>query len=306
MMICCHAYADIPSGASKNLALREKDMLVSSVLQYKQHIYELRQDLLSIKSDKEWLDVRIMTFEASDRPIPSEMINSRTLLEHKQQSKISEINRLNDLCAKHYDEMRRLDAKVKSEHNHKAPDWWSWDEQIYKLMYQETKVAAISEEKPHTVIEKKEPPMVVSPFQKELEKKINDIGLQNWVGLTNSENGLKLKVELPLLFGAGKSTLAKDYRPFIKKLSQLIKPYPVTIDVIGYTGGEKVKAKRSKSILELGTKRAKSVVKEFSKYGISPSLFKISSGGEYGKNDPAKKDLSKAMKRRVDVTINFK
>jgi flagellar motor protein MotB len=307
-MTCGMGYADIPVDSSRILALKEKELLVSEVLDYKKQIFELKQDLLTLKSDKEWLDVKIMHFETQGRTVPDEMTASKDLIVKKQSQIALDISKFNGLCKQHLQEMRHLDARVKRENGNKAPVWWRWDDQISRLMASEGNESkpAAEMKKPEIAVKKADSTTEISPFRKGLEDKIKAADLDNWVALVSGDKGLKLEVQLPILFGHGKSSVAKDYKPFFKKLSALLKPYQVRIDVTGYADGDKIRSKHYSSKIELGTKRAANVMHELIKAGMPPSIFKVSSEGAYGSHDPTKKGLSAAMKRRVEVNVYFK
>jgi flagellar motor protein MotB len=135
------------------------------------------------------------------------------------------------------------------------------------------------------------------------EEKIKAADIDNWVALASGEKGLKLEVQLPILFGLGKTDVAEDYKLFFNKLASLIKPYHVVIEVSGYPDSHTSDRKSFVTNMAMGTKRAASVVKELMKTGLPASAFKIISESGDAPHAREKNELSSAMRRRVEVNV---
>ena len=116
------------------------------------------------------------------------------------------------------------------------------------------------------------------------------------------EGALTLETRLPILFGSGKSSIAKEYRRFFKKLAGVLKPYSVRVEVEGFADRTRTRGKKASGNMELGARRAASVVNELVKHGMDPARFTIKSRGEYGLPSRKKKD---PMMRRAQVTVIF-
>lgn len=300
--------AGVPMDSAKILALKEKDMLVSSVYSYKEKIHVFQEDVLRLKSDSEWLDVRMLRIEDQKRPVPLELKRAKRQIESKLVHHDSEIARLTSLADKHLESLRQLDARVKSSHGNRAPEWWTFDDWIYQLMYPGKKNVA----KKRAAYVARNPSHGVhynyshgAGLRQDLEKKIKEIELDNWVALVGDDPELSLEVQLPILFGEGKSNVARDYIPFFKKLSWLLNPYPIHVEVAGYSDGASSKNQPLASRMTLGANRAANVVQELVESGMNPGVFQVTTQDEYGKADPEKQSLSAAMKRRVEVRVLF-
>lgn len=288
------------------LALHEKDIIVPAVYQYNSKILELEQDKLNLKKDKEWVNVKMLHIQDQNRLIPSELKEAIEVFNYKMELISKEVVRLTNLNRKHIENLRKLDGKVKSKHSNVAPVWWHLDSWILKLLYPGSETASKNADTPYRDSRRQ-----ISKtggdvkLIKTIKEKIKAVELGNWVELFPNENRLRLEVQLPILFGSGKATIAKDYKKFFRKLSWLLKPYPVEIEVAGFTDGNAISGGKYSSNLELGANRATNVVKELVETGLKQSSFKIISQGETPDKNEKNNKLSAAMKRRVEVNVFF-
>jgi flagellar motor protein MotB len=306
VMVSMTVRAEVPVDSSKMLALQEKDILVTSVYHYLQTVHEHQEDALKLKSDLEWLVVRMKRIEDRKGTVPGDLKKARQRIDEKLSLIDLDVPRLNGFIEKHLESLRRLDAQVKHANGNSAPDWWTFEDWIYGLMYPNTtkisrddaNVNATRNDMIDFSVGNVEDP--TSTLRNELEQKIKAVELDNWVALSESGNMLTLDVQLPILFGLGKSDVAKDYHPFFKKLSWLLNSYSVKVDVVGYTDTPSGNGAIGPSDMTLGADRATHVAQELIETGMMPDAFKIIGQGEY-KDD----DLSSAMKRRVEVRVYF-
>lgn len=299
--------ADMPIDSSKVLSLQEKDMLVEAISNYKGIVHEYQEDMLKMASDREWLVVKMARIEDWKRQVPVELIRARDRIDAKMIQHSSEISRMKSLTEKHLTDLRALDVRVKAAHGNQAPNWWQFDSWIYGLMYPGKQ--AVTNEKASVLSSDeylRQTVQIASPLENDLQTKIKSVELDDWVALVHGPDGLALDVQLPILFGQGKSDVAKDYKPFFKKLAWLLKPYSVRIEVAGYTDSESMNTNPYASSMALGANRAANVVQELIQTGMVPGVFKIISAGDYGDLSPETKELSAAMKRRVEVRVFFK
>lgn len=309
-------WANIPSDSSKDLLLQEQKNLTASVIEYKTLIHEYRLDLLNLKAEREWIGVKINRIKDQKRDVPDILKEAIKRIDEKMTHHKKEIRRLDDLCKLHIKEMKNLDVQVKKRYGKPYPVWWSWNERVApwmnggkpKLSHRTDRHDAVYEVA-HDVT-RKELSVHATPhdssLQETFEEKIMIAGIQSWVTLASGERGLKLEVQLPILFGLGKTEVADDYKHFFNKLSSLIKPYHVVIEVSGFPDSNTTDKKSFVSNMAMGTKRATNVVKEFMKTGLPPSAFKIISESSDDSHDPEKKDLNSSMKRRVEVNVFIK
>lgn len=301
-------FSEIPQDSFRILALHEKDIIVPAVYQYNSKILELQQDRLNLQKDKEWVNVKMLHIQDQNRHIPSELKEASELFSYKMQHISKEIIRLTNLNRRHIESLRKLDNKVKNNYNSQAPAWWRLDGWVLKLLYPELQTASIHAETTTEVAEEKISGTSTGgdvKLIKDIKEKIKAVELGNWVELFSGESRLRLEVQLPILFGSGKSTIAKDYKNFFRKLSWLLKPYPVKIEVAGFTDGNAISGGKYATNIELGVSRATNVVKELVNTGLKQSSFKIISQGEKPYKNTKNNKLSAAMKRRVEVNVFF-
>jgi hypothetical protein len=60
-------WANIHADSSKELLLNEQKNLTGAVIEYKSLIHEYTLDLMNLKADREWIDVKIKRMEDQDR-----------------------------------------------------------------------------------------------------------------------------------------------------------------------------------------------------------------------------------------------
>lgn len=306
LVVARSTLAGVPQDSHKILSLKEKDILVSAVHNYYGRIHDYHEDVLRLRSDREWLEVKIKRIEDEKRTVPATLTSATRQIDLKLSQHHLEIERMTSMTEKHLSDLRVLDAKVTAKNGNRVPGWWSFDEWVYHLMYPD-KIMAPKTTAPS--MEKKDSHAYLaldSELRNDLEQKIEDIELDNWVALIEDESGLALEVQLPILFGLGKSNVAKDYIPFFKKLAWLVKPYPIHVEVSGYSDGEGGNGMPFPARMALGANRAANVVQELLETGLQPDIFKVIGDDEYGASDPEKKNLSAAMKRRVEIRVYFK
>lgn len=310
------SWANIPADSSKNLLLNEQKNLTEAVIEYKSLIHEYTMDLMNLKADREWIDVKIKRMEDQKRDVPEILRQAIDNIDEKMVRHKIEMKRLAGLCELHFKEMKTLDARVKKLYGKPTPVWWRWNagaapwkirnkSKPERLEHLETP-HAVSYEAAHDVSRKEavdHAPAHDSDLLETFEEKIKAADIDNWVSLASGEKGLKLEVQLPILFGLGKTDVVADYKLFLNKLASLIKPYHVVIEVSGYPDNNSSDRKSFVSNMAMGTKRAANVVKELMKTGLPASAFKIISESGDDSHDRVEKEMSTAMKRRVEVNV---
>jgi chemotaxis protein MotB len=137
-----------------------------------------------------------------------------------------------------------------------------------------------------------------------VKKKMTASGLGSWLEILPHRTAFCLENRLPILFASGSAVIPKGYLPFLKKLAHLIKGYDVRVLIDGYADQDPIHTPRYPSNFELGAARATAVVHALVKYGIKPSVFKISSTGEY-RFDAQKARQWKDLKRHVNIMVLF-
>ncbi|GAB6095747.1 hypothetical protein JCM14469_20000 [Desulfatiferula olefinivorans] len=303
------AGVEFPEDASRSLVVREKDMLVQAVTEYAQRLHEYREDRLTLSDNREWLVIRMMRFDDRRQPVPPAIETARARIDDALSRIAGDMVRIEALTENHLERLRRLDKRVLSENGDRRPEWWRFDPWLYSLMYPgQTQPPAAQADEAQTATEDRlesESTAAFSSLRQDLEEKIKSVELDDWVALVPDGNALALDVRLPILFGAGKSDVANDYKPFFKKLSWLLKSYPVRVDVAGYSDGDFSETASFADRMALGANRAARVVEALIETGMPPKVFKVISAGEYDEGKDDASGLGPAMKRRVDLRVHF-
>lgn len=302
-----------PNDSTKDLLLQEQKNLTAAVIEYKTLIHEYRLDLLNLKAEREWIGVKISRIKDQKRDVPDILKEAIKNIDEKITHHKKEIRRLDELCKRHIKEMKSLDARVKKRYGKPYPVWWSWNDGVTPWMksdkskqehaggyhapvYEALHEVALKESSGHA-------PSRDSSLLETFDEKIKAADIDNWVAIASGEKGLKLEIQLPILFGLGKTDVAAEYKLFFNKLASLLKPYHVVIEVSGFPDNNTSDRKSFVSNMALGTKRAANVVKELMKSGLPASAFKIISESGFDSHELEKNELSTAMKRRVEVNV---
>jgi len=135
-----------------------------------------------------------------------------------------------------------------------------------------------------------------------LEKRIKQSGLSDWLELVEDQNTPRFENRLPILFVSGSARVANEYKTFMKNLSSVLKGCTVRVFVDGYADIDPISTNRYPSNFELGAARAASVIHTLVEDGINPSIFKISTTGQY-RFQKHKASEWKSLERHVNITI---
>ena len=139
----------------------------------------------------------------------------------------------------------------------------------------------------------------------DIELAIKKAGLDDWVQVVNGDGGCaKVNSTLPILFSSGSADLAKEYKFFIKKIADFLKPYDVKVYVNGYADSDPIHTKKYSSNFELGASRAANIVHEMIRYGLKPEIFQIGTTGEHRFSAKASSQ-KKSFQRRAQFTVVF-
>lgn len=267
---------DFDPGLEQEINILNRDSTKDKIREYEIEIEALDAMLLNMKIDEEWLDLKLLHIQEQKRIIPEILVESRKNLTEKKLYVTNRKKKLVELIEKHNVTIKSLEQRINQN----------------SIQVQDLSLADdINSNKEY----------FSSDIEKELKTKIDAMEIQDWVELIRDKEGLRLEVQLPILFASGKSTANSSYDAFLQKIASLAKPYDVHVHVKGFT--DELKSKKISNI-ELGAKRAAEIVNQLVKYGMSPSIFKITSRGEYQQGSHVdKKSLS--LKRRAELTVYF-
>jgi chemotaxis protein MotB len=281
----------------KGMMLHKKSISDREIHSYSRKIKDLDLDIWNLKSEKEWVEQKILSIKDQARVIPEDLTIAKKQFSEKIKLNNNKIKRYKTLLSSHIRNLKALDRKVVANFSGKRPEWW----QIVpkKKGKMSSKVENVSVE---SITVENIDSVSISGLQNKLMTEINQTGLnKDWVELTTVSSGLVLKMALPILFGSGKTDVKPYYKKLFNKLSSVLKKHRVFVTVEGFTDPQKINTKLYPSNLQLGASRAASVVAVFIKSGMKPSQFTIISRGEYGV-----KTMSDAKRRRAVVTVYFK
>src|SRR5690625_2858423 len=137
-----------------------------------------------------------------------------------------------------------------------------------------------------------------------VEQFLVDENLFEVVELSRAEEGVVLVFQDSILFDSGEADILDSGKPFLNKISKLIKSLPNTVRIEGHTDTKPMSSYRYPSNWELSGARSGSVVRFFiSEHGIPEEQFLIAGYGEtrpVASNDTAE---NRSKNRRVEVVI---
>lgn len=269
------------------------DELKKKTDEHKIEIQVLEDQIKDLKADSDWMILKINQIQDSGRIAPATL---KAALRHKE-DKIKELAKTK----------KRLESLVKYYSAIEKSKQNSTFESVV-----DKKIAGLESktEKPEQKEAAAQPKKISSLKGKtgvsrtELLAAIEKAGLQDWVEIQGTGTCLRLETTLPILFPTGSAVIAGEYKPFFRKLAELLKPYDVKILVNGYTDTVPIHNKKYPSNFELGANRASNVIHQLVTYGLKPSIFKIESTGEY-RFAAKKPSTQKAFERRAEITVIF-
>jgi chemotaxis protein MotB len=269
------------------------DDLKKKADEHKIEIQVLEDQIKDLKADSDWMILKINQIRDSGRIVQTTL---KTALRNKE-DKIKELTKTKkrlESLVKYYSAIEKSKQNVTFES--------VVDKKIAALESKpkkpEKKEAAVQPKKISSLKGK------TSVSRTELLASIEKAGLQDWVEIQGTGTCLRLETILPILFPTGSAVIAGEYKPFFRKLAELLKPYDVKILVNGYTDTVPIHNKKYPSNFELGANRASNVIHQLVAYGLKPSIFKIESTGEY-RFAAKKPSTQKAFERRAEIIVIF-
>jgi chemotaxis protein MotB len=289
------------------------DELKRKTDEHKIEIQVLEDQIKDLKADSDWMILKINQIQDSGRVVQPTL---KTALRHKE-DKIKELTKTKkrlESLVKYYSaiEKSKQDGTFESIVDKKIATLESTPEKSEKPEKKEPVIQAKeTPPKPDKKALQKNLPFVTdnpkeitSVSSSELQAAIDKTGLRDWVEIVGSGTCLRLETTLPILFPTGSAVIAGEYKPFFRKLADLLKPYDVKILISGFTDTVPIHNKKYPSNFELGANRATNVIHLLVAYGLKPSIFKIDSTGEY-RFAAKKPSTQNAFERRVEITVIF-
>ena len=263
--------------------------------QFKERIHANEHEIKMLITEKEWLDNRIRRLEDLEKAVPWELHHSLKLKSQKIEANLNENERLKNLLGQpkyqFIDESgldeRANDLFAPSNAENGIYNDLSKDAYSNSIHYDTSGDAQISKK-----------------LKKEITDRIKQTDLGEWFQFTPDTATCAIENTLPILFASGSAAIPKEYKNFLKRLADLVKPFDVRISINGYADPDAIRTKKYPSNFELGATRAANIVHELVKYGVKPSVFQIGTTGKYRRDAKGMSD-KKQLERRTDLKVIF-
>lgn len=126
---------------------------------------------------------------------------------------------------------------------------------------------------------------------------------QGLVNVTHNKLWVEVELNNSLLFDIGSADLESESQEVIRKLAKVIAPLPNQIDVEGHTDNIPIKNEIYPTNWELSASRSASLVRAFSRMGITPNRLTAIGYGEFRPKENNNTSQGRQKNRRVAVVI---
>ncbi|MBF0101687.1 MAG: OmpA family protein [Desulfobacterales bacterium] len=281
------------------IAMEEKNMIESAMSEYQRRIDSIEQQLVNLKSEREWLTIKIFRIQTQSRTVPTELRTSQTKILKKMAAIEKEREQLNTLIQEHQKRLQQINEKIDSYFPDSSFLHNPLDKRIVveeDLKDKDTKKTTHGMSKDTNATDALKQPLMTSIQEKDLT---------DWVELLGSGSEFRLEVRLPVLFGSGKTSLTKDYKMFFAKLATVLLPYKNQVRVVVAGFSDSSKSKTGPSNWEIAHRRAESVLKELVQKGLPSAAFTIMSYGEYTPQSLGDDKKASELSRRAEISVYF-
>ncbi len=137
-----------------------------------------------------------------------------------------------------------------------------------------------------------------------MERKIEELGLGNFVDVVENEQVFTLRFNSVILFEAGKADIKPSGRETLKNLGALLKEVDKEIVVEGHTCNLPINTPQFPSNWELSTRRATNVVRSLiEECGLDPRMLTAAGKGEFEPIASNDTEEGRKQNRRIDIMI---
>lgn len=126
---------------------------------------------------------------------------------------------------------------------------------------------------------------------------------QELVAVKKHDFWIELEMNSELLFGSGEADLSKKAQPILKKVSEIVRLMPNSINIEGHTDTVPINTVKFRSNWELSSARATSVVRELVNEGIDPARLSAVGYGEFHPIADNGSEDGRFQNRRVVVVL---
>ncbi|MCF7800568.1 MAG: OmpA family protein [Candidatus Marinimicrobia bacterium] len=142
---------------------------------------------------------------------------------------------------------------------------------------------------------------------RELNQKMEAMGMQNDVSVTGTENGVTIRMGDRVLFDVGKTKILDSAKPILDILAESLENDAERILVSGHTDNIPIHTEKFPSNWELSSTRAVEVVRYLIDYnGIDPRILVAAGYGEYSPLMPNNSPENRQINRRVEFEVTWK
>ncbi len=144
---------------------------------------------------------------------------------------------------------------------------------------------------------------VMQPVVDEVEKTLQSLLESGGVNITSDDLWMKIDIESEVLFESGFAALHQKATPTMHALANVLKKFPHSVQVEGYTDNIPIQNETYPSNWELSAARAASVVHLFTQSGVDPRRMSAIGYGEFrplGSNNTAQ---GRSKNRRVSIIV---
>ncbi len=137
----------------------------------------------------------------------------------------------------------------------------------------------------------------------QIQQALGEMIKSKLVILHRTSTALEVEIATDILFPSGSSAIAEGAKPILGKVAGILKKFPNSLRIEGYTDNQPIHTFTYPSNWELSASRAATVVHLFQDQGVDPSKMTVAGFGEFrpvGTNDTAE---GRNHNRRVIVVI---
>ncbi|CAK0757025.1 chemotaxis protein MotB [Gammaproteobacteria bacterium] len=114
-----------------------------------------------------------------------------------------------------------------------------------------------------------------------IEKSLADFIKKDLIGVRRDKLWLEVEIKTSILFPSGSTSLERNALPILTDLAEILKNFPNSIQVGGFTDDKPISSVSYPSNWELSAGRAASVVHLFNKLGVNPERMSAVGYGEH-------------------------
>ena len=144
---------------------------------------------------------------------------------------------------------------------------------------------------------------LMEPVVDEVEQTLQALVEQGGVNITSDDLWMQIDFESEVLFDSGYAALHQQVQPTMRSLAGVLKQFPHSVQVEGYTDNVPIQNEIFPSNWELSAARAASVVHLFTQSGVDPQRMSAVGYGEFRPVAENNTPAGRAKNRRVSIVV---